>query len=355
MIGSGRAAGGVEVVRFNDLDQRGETWAALAARSRNVFASWEWCSVWWRHFGGGKEACFSECRRDGEPFAILPVFVEKRRGLRLSRLLGQGPGDVLGAICAPEDAALAGRELRRAMAGAPSRIQLAERLPGGAQAEAFGGRLLLREANPSLEIAGRSWEDYVSGLSRNTRENVRRGGRKAERAHEIGYRLCDSAAELERDFETLLRLHRDRWGADSTFLQPATVAFHRDLAEAMLAAGRLRLWTMTLDDQPVAAWYGFRHAGVESFYQSGRDRAFDHLSVGSMMLIKTIKAAFDDGLERYAFLRGDESYKDRFADLDRGLETRIHGEGPLGDALVALTSQALRWPALRRRAGASLR
>jgi CelD/BcsL family acetyltransferase involved in cellulose biosynthesis len=341
----------IELVPFDDLESRRELWERLAARSRNVFASWEWMDVWWRHFGASSEAAFVECRReDGEPFAILPLHAVRRGPLRMLRLLGHGPGDVLGPICDPADAPLAGLALREAAERLPGRhsLLLAERLPGGPPATSFGGRLLLREANPSLATAGRSWDEYLAARSRNLREKVRRGGRKLERAHEVTYRLCGSAAELERDMETLLRLHRDRWGEGTAFGQPPVFAFHRDLAAAMLERERLRLWTLEVDGKPVAAWYGFRFEGIESFYQSGRDRSYDKLSVGFLLLAKTLEAAFEDGLERYDFLRGNEPYKDRFADSDAGLETRIVGKGPAGRALVAAGAATLRSPRLRR-------
>ncbi|MFL5897561.1 MAG: GNAT family N-acetyltransferase [Solirubrobacterales bacterium] len=351
MTRRGGGGGSIEILPFEDLDSRRELWERLAASSRNVFASWEWAQVWWRHFGAGNEPAFAECRReDGTPFAILPLHVARRGPLRLLRLLGHGPGDVLGPVCAPVDAPLAGLALREAASRLPGRrrVLLAERLPGGPLAASFGGHLLLREANPSLATGGRSWDEFLSGRSRNLREKVRRGGRKLERSHEVAYRLCTDPERVEAEMTTLLRLHRERWGEGTGFGRPEVVAFHRDLAAALLGRDRLRLWTMELDGEAVAAWYGFRFEGIESFYQSGRDPSHDKLSVGFQMLAKTLEAAFEDGLERYDFLRGNEPYKDRFADSDGGLETRVVGQGPLGRTLVAGGALGLRSPHLRR-------
>ncbi|HET7121223.1 MAG TPA: GNAT family N-acetyltransferase [Solirubrobacterales bacterium] len=340
----------VEIVPFADLEERRELWERLAARSRNVFACWEWASTWWRHFGRPGEPAFAECRRDGEPFAILPLQAVARGPVRALRLLGHGPGDVLGPICDPADAEIAGTALRQALDELPGHpaLLLAERLPGGPVADAFGGKLLLREANPSLTIAGQSWDEYLAARSRNLREKVGRGARKVERKHEVSYRLLERPEELEARMGTLLRLHRARWGEGTNFAEDAAFAFHRELAAAMLAAGRLRLWTMEVDGAEVAAWYGFRYEGIESFYQSGRDRSYDKLSVGFLLLARTIQAAFDDGIERYDFLRGNEPYKDRFADSDPGLETRVLGRGPLGRGLVLAAGAVLGSPRLRR-------
>jgi CelD/BcsL family acetyltransferase involved in cellulose biosynthesis len=348
----------LEIVPFADLESRRELWSELAARSGNIFASWEWASVWWRHFAAGADPAFAECRLGERPFAILPLYTAKRGPLRMQRLIGHGPGDVLGPVCAPEDAELAGHALRRALAELPARrrLLLAERLPTGALGTALGGRVLQREACPELTIEGREWDEFLASCSRNLREKLRRNRRKLERDHELGFRLCADPARLDADFETLQRLHAARWEeGESSFQREATLAFHREFAAAALQAGWLRLWTLEVDGAAAAAWYGFRFGGTESFYQSGRDRRFDRFSIGFLMLMRTIEAAFEDGMTRYSFLRGDEPYKDRLASADAGLETRALGRGPFGRAIVGGASLALRSERLRKLAAGAVR
>jgi Acetyltransferase (GNAT) domain len=66
---------------------------------------------------------------------------------------------------------------------------------------------------------------------------------------------------------------------------------------------------MDLDDVPVAAWYGFRYAGVETFYQSGRDPGLERENIGFVLLCHTIPSAFHDGMKEYRFGLGGEPYK----------------------------------------------
>lgn len=332
-----------------------ETWGRLAERSRNVFASWEWANVWWRHFGAGDLALL---RCDDVP-AILPLYFSRRGPLRIARFVGHGAADTMGPVCAAGDREAAGAALLGALAGAetpPWDVLLAERLPGGPLSEAVGGRALNLESCPELAISGCEWDEYLASRSRNLREKLRRSTRKLERDHRLEFRLSTDAKRLDADLETLLRLHRERWGEGTTSFQEDSVqAFHREFATLALERGWLRLWTMEADGEPVAAWYGFRYAGVESFYQSGRDRSFDRYSAGFLLLMRTVRAAFEDGLESYSFLRGDEPYKARLADSDPGLETRAVGRGPLGTAAVSGGALALRWPLLRRRLTVTMR
>ena len=116
--------------------------------------------------------------------------------------------------------------------------------------------------------------------------------------------------------------------------------------------GWLRLWLLELDDRPVAAWYGFRFAGREFYYQAGRDPEFANLSIGSVLLAHTIRAALNDGVREYRLLRGDESYKYRFASMDPGVETIAYGRGASGKIAVvagAATRGLKRFPRVLRR------
>ena len=112
---------------------------------------------------------------------------------------------------------------------------------------------------------------------------------------------------------------------------------------------RLRLWVLEADGAAVAAWYGFRYAQTESFYQSGRDPAWSSQSVGFVLLAHTIREAANDGMEEYRFLRGGEAYKDRFADGDAPVETVLMGAGrPMRATVSAAIAAQHRLPDLRR-------
>jgi CelD/BcsL family acetyltransferase involved in cellulose biosynthesis len=103
----------------------------------------------------------------------------------------------------------------------------------------------------------------------------------------------------------------------------------------------------------VAAWYGFRFSGVESFYQSGRDPDWDRSRVGACLLEHTIREAFADGMLEYRLLRGDETYKRRYATRDASICTVAAARGPVGRAIVAALSLLLHHRGGRRLLGRS--
>jgi CelD/BcsL family acetyltransferase involved in cellulose biosynthesis len=352
--GRRRAAPTLRLEPLDDLEARREEWARLAERSRNVFATWEWISTWWRHFGGGRRLLLSGCRsRDGRLVAIYPLYLWSARPLRIVRFVGHGPGDQLGPICAVRDRPIAGRALRGFLAENSSHwdVFLGEQLPGDEDWSALlGAKSLRREGNPVLRFEGRSWEEMLSLWSSRLRRKVRYEDRRLSRDHELVYRLADDPSLLQEDLDTLFALHLSRWG--SSVFTGVRAAFHRDFAGQALARGWLRLWFLELDGNPVAAWYGFRYSGTECHYQGGRDPAWERASVGSVLLVHSIREALQDGVDEYRFLRGGDEYKYRISNADPGLETIGIARGTLGNAALAAggaaRSSALLRAALKR-------
>jgi CelD/BcsL family acetyltransferase involved in cellulose biosynthesis len=311
-----------------------DEWVELAEGSGNVFATWEWNALWWRHFGEGHELRATACRApDGRLAAVLPLYRWVDRPLRVLRFLGHGTGDELGPICAPSDRPAVARAFQTLLEGDTSSwdLFLGEHLPTDAGwGTRLGARPIRRHGSPVLGLEGLSWEAFLADQSANFRQQIRRRERKLAREHDLTYRLAEDRNTLQDDLSILFALHSARWGAASSAFTGEREAFHREFATTAFDRGWLRLWFLELGGQPVASWYGFRLSGVESFYQAGWDPAWARGSVGFVLLGHSIRAALEDGQREYRFLRGDDAYKYRYASQDRGLETIALGRGTAG-------------------------
>jgi CelD/BcsL family acetyltransferase involved in cellulose biosynthesis len=314
----------LDLESLGDLESARETWEPLAERSGNVFSTWEWAATWWEVFGRDRPLMLAALRNGaGEPVAVLPLYLSSRRPVRTVRFLGHGPADQLGPVCdaARLDEVMGALRGKLAERTFPWGLFIAERLPGDHDWSALlGARTLERESSPVMRTGGKSWDEYLASRSRNFRDQVRRRERKLAREHALSFRLT-TRERFDEDFETLVRLHDARWGEGSQAFTGDFERFHRAFASRALDRGWLRLWVMEVDEQPVAAWYGYRFGNVEYYYNSGRDRAWDQYRVGFVLLVNTMRAAFDDGVREYRMLRGGEEYKGRFATDDPGVET----------------------------------
>jgi CelD/BcsL family acetyltransferase involved in cellulose biosynthesis/peptidoglycan/xylan/chitin deacetylase (PgdA/CDA1 family) len=337
----------LEVVALESL--AGE-WRDLAARTGNVFATYEWAASWWRHHGQGHRPLVTACRSaDGRLVAILPLYRWSVGPLGVLRFIGHGAGDQLGPVHAAEDRDEAAVLAGRALAELDWDVFVGEQLPARELwGDTLGARVIRREGSPVLRAPAGGWPEYLARRSPNFRQQLGRRERNLARRHRVDLRLVREPGELPEAMDHLFRLHRLRWGGGgSAFLHRA--AFHRDFAAAALERGWLRLWLLELDGHPAAAWYGFRFGEVESYYQSGRDPAFDRLSAGFVLLAHTIRAAFDDGAAEYRFGRGQDPYKYRFTEDDPGLETVAATRGPAAGAALFAARRA--YPLAKARIG----
>ena len=346
---------GLRIEPVEGLEPLRGDWERLAELSGDVFRTWEWAETWWRHFGQERRLLLSAGRdASGRVQAILPLYEARRRPLRLVRFLGYGASDRLGPICAPESIPAAADALRRALGQAPEHwdLFLGERLPSEeGWAPLLGSPPIRHKPSPVLTTEGKTWDEYMDSRSANFRSQVRRRERRLAREHEVRYRLVEDPGSLEREMDTLCRLHAARWdGESSGALSGRREAFHREFAARALERGWLRLWMLDVNGRTVAAWYGYRFGGVEWYYQAGRDPDWDDASVGSVLFVHTIREAFKDGMREYRLLRGGEGYKERFASADHGLDTIAWSQGALGrTAVAALRRAADLSPGARRR------
>jgi CelD/BcsL family acetyltransferase involved in cellulose biosynthesis len=331
----------------SSLDAVRDEWETMAERSVNVFGTWEWASAWWRHFGSSAELLPVRCRsREGEEFALLPLYLRRVGGVRIVRLVGHGPADELGLLCAPENQADAGAALQVALDDVRADVFVGETVRGPEWPRLLQATVLSVEATPALSLNGRTWDDFLAARSSNFRRQVRRR-ELALRAHGLRYRLCNNRARLDRDLDLLFALHRQRWRhGESQFTRHE--AFHRHFATLAYERGWLRLWFLELNGAAVAAWYGLRYGDVDWYYQAGRDHAWDRCGVGFVLLTHSIREAMADGVREYRFGRGDEEYKKRFTADESTVETIALARGLKGRLAVAAVQQTRARRLLRR-------
>ena len=328
----------LEIERFDSLGAARPLWTELAPQTRNVFSTWEFADAWWRHFGDGLRPLIACVRsHDGRPLGILPLCEMSVGGVRIVRAIGYGVADELGPVCAPEDRPAVARGLLELLsARRPSwHVFIGDRFSADLGWDALlEGHIAKRESSPVLDLHGASWETVAASLSRNLRSKVGRTERRLQRERGLAYRLTTDVTTSDADVARLIALHEARWGTKSTAFDGARRAFHADFARVALEQGWLRLWSAELEGETAAAWLGYHYAGIESFYQLGRDPKLDNTSLGLVLLAHTIRAAADEGREEYRFLRGEEDYKKRFATRDSPVDTLVRAKPSFAGAML---------------------
>jgi CelD/BcsL family acetyltransferase involved in cellulose biosynthesis len=149
-------------------------------------------------------------------------------------------------------------------------------------------------------------------LSKSHRKQIRRLERKYFESGRARLRLVETQAELSAAMDTLVRLHQRRRhsvGEHGCFASPRFAAFHREAAAQLLDAGCLRLATLAVDEQTIAAEYQVLGDGVVYAYQSGIEPAALAMEPGRLITLATLRRAIAERRRAFDFLRGDEVYK----------------------------------------------
>jgi CelD/BcsL family acetyltransferase involved in cellulose biosynthesis len=344
-------------------------WRALAERRGNPFLTPEWFLAWLRHFGQGWQPHVAVARSPrGTIRGLLPLVSSRSNGryeLRVCPI-----GDRFHPVADARDEEAVATALAPVIAPDPGlRSLLLENVDaeGGwwrAMAKASPAPLATVERGeatlPFVDLAGISWDEYLADRSRQFRSQLGRKLRSLRKEHEVRFRRTRRLEEVPGDLLTLFSLHDARWAerpGSSAFADAEVRTFHLEFASIAFERGWLRLYVMEVDEAPIAALYGWLIGGRWSYYQAGFDPAWSRHSPGFLLLAETIREAIEDGASEYDMLRGDESFKRRFATSSRLVRTILlaprGNQAHLNAAAVARLRRA--WQTLPSRPRAQAR
>jgi CelD/BcsL family acetyltransferase involved in cellulose biosynthesis len=80
---------------------------------------------------------------------------------------------------------------------------------------------------------------------------------------------------------------------------------------------------LILEGETIGAIYAMAFNQTAYFYQLGFDPRKARISPGTLLVASTIRMSIDEGLMRFDFMRGDESYKRRWKPQHELLNERI--------------------------------
>ena len=191
-------------------------------------------------------------------------------------------------------------------------------VPSMAEGQGYTVEIHQEDVCPGLKLPS-TWDNYVEGLSRKDRHELRRKLRRLTSAGEYRWYCCSESAEVAAkvdDFLSLVRLSRED---KDRFLTPQRERFFRTVIAATAAMGVVKLFFMELGGQPVASALCFDHGSCRMLYNSGFNPEYSYYSVGLLLKALCVKDAIEEGREYFDFLRGNEAYKYDLGGQDRAL------------------------------------
>jgi len=156
-----------------------------------------------------------------------------------------------------------------------------------------------------------TWDELLGKLDGKQRHELRRKLRRLHDAGSVEFRRVDNMTQLPAAVDTFLSLFTMNREDKAEFMTDAMASFFQALCLSLGKEGLLRLFFLDLDGRPVASVFCFDYQGTRYLYNNGYDAAYQELGVGLMSKVLSLKAAIDDGLGSYNFLKGGEVYKYR--------------------------------------------
>lgn len=178
-------------------------------------------------------------------------------------------------------------------------------------------QLSLRVEHNDTQSYYRLADDYDQWLGRfNTSErgNIKREYRLLEkRSLSFEFEVA-SENTWEEMFEDFVKLHQENWTVKGKLghfgSRPRALAFHRELARAQLAKGRLRLLRVRCSDGSRAYAYNYRMGDMYFGYLLGRTlQAPTGVSLGRLLHSEMVRHAIGESVRWIDAMRGKSDYK----------------------------------------------
>ena len=174
-----------------------------------------------------------------------------------------------------------------------------------------------------LRLVRKTGGKFLSSLSRNTRQQVRRAMRGYEKQGALQLRAAETAHEAQAFLSELKILHQAYWtgrGASGAFADEYFEIFHRRLISEHFDDGSVELLRATAGATIVGYLYNFRRDRWFYSYQSGFNYQSDNkLKPELVSHCLAMQRYLDRDAEAYDFLAGHGRYKRSLSNAEHQL------------------------------------
>ncbi len=308
-----------------ELENLSPQWAALWSEDAHAipFQSPEWLVPWCRCFGADvRSLCIHQ---DDALIGLLPFYVYREPHTNQRQLLplGVGTSDYLDGVFSPRCKI---DLIERAVEFLCSehdwdalfvpQLRAGSRLLQALQGSARKGETRVFGKRIQGESCSRMPAVTIAELPQKLRRNTMYYRNRAQRTGRFEFALANTSNWSEI-FDALVRLHTERWrdrGEAGVFADVRMVRWHRETLPSLERAGLLRLYSLRLNSEIIAAFYCLIDppalcARTQYFYLPAYSIHHADLRPGTLLTAMAVEHAAREGVRTIDMLRGDEEYK----------------------------------------------
>ena len=267
--------------------------------------------------------------------AAIPLVVRRRFGFRTLEWSAQSVSDYCDALAMPEAISqLSQLWIAVWQAGRFDLANLTQVRPDALvrpvlDQEGMGHAIARRQDRQercfAIDCVWPNGEAWFRSLGKKGRNNFWRGERiLAGCGGEVAFRCLDPAEQsIEAQLRHVMALKRD-WLRTTQASSPL-LGRNGKTVDAMLHAitdiGQMRLFLLMCGDRVAAASVNFICGDTMQAYMTSYDPQFERVLPGTILIVQYTKWAFDNGLRKVDFLRGDEPFKSRLMNVEKNLNS----------------------------------
>ncbi len=279
------------------------------------FLSPTWSRTWWDVFGDGREQMVLGIRYADGLVGVLPLM---REDGRLTFAGNTKICDYMDIVVGDSSHAEAWAAVLRSLSEEPwDEVTLwAVRedsptyaaLPAVCRAMGLAFAAEVEDVCPQLSLPS-DWEEYLAGLGKKDRHELRRKLRKLPQGGAVEVEVLQSPDEMEAALDDFVRMHKESRADKAAFMTEQMERFFRRIVVALAGEGVAEMTFLKLDGVRAACLLCFKSGDEYLLYNSGYDPAYAGFSVGLLSKALALQRAIERGYKRFDFLRGHEHYK----------------------------------------------
>lgn len=318
-----------EIRTYGDFLGLRESWHDLLQKcNHTVFSTWEWLSIWWKHFGNNRRLLILVAKEGNRIAGIAPLMysVHKMFGLRQGRIefIGTRSSDYCDFILAEKAEECIESFIRYSdnIAEKWDCIKLRD-IPENAKClpylQKFPNDLKPLHECPYISLP-KTFREFLMCLSRNRRKDIYRTSRRLEEVFRVEFIDYSEPQSFYEGMRYLFDLHQKRWksqGFQGIFADKRARAFHLDIAKLFSDRKWLCVFLMSLSGKPAAVAYGFKYQSKFYDYITGFDPIYSKYNVGNLLRAQMISKLIEEGIVEFDFMRGAEEYKRHWSTMSR--------------------------------------
>jgi CelD/BcsL family acetyltransferase involved in cellulose biosynthesis len=330
---------------FEYLAPMREAWDQFAAEAGGgIYFSYDWCRIWWEHYGLKRTIQIFLFRVDKQLVGIVPVFIERIRlgpvKLRIAKLVGsQYSMTLCNPPVHPKYAGTIFENVIEHLIGShhcdalwfgplPQTTPAAE-LRRVCQKTSTHTRIMrdtLFAPQIGFTLPG-TFQKYLESLEKRQQTNFRRDWNLLNRDFRVKTDVIEDPVLAEVEFPSFKAMHDLQWQAEGKLGHfddwPGAEEFNRDLLKTMARDGRLRLVRLLANDEVVSYQLCYRFGDALYWRLPARvtGSEWNRYGLGRIGLIKMIETAIAEGVRYIEAGMGHYDYKIRLGGVERPLQS----------------------------------